>query len=68
MYITEPAMKMMMNVLLLFVAMAYITMTAAQEMEFAPAPGPMVSMQSAATYPVSGAVAFVSLFVALLWQ
>lgn len=59
---------MIMNLLVLFVAVAYITMTAAQDMDFAPAPGPMVAMQSAATYPVSGAIAFVSLFVALLWQ
>ncbi|KAK1402750.1 hypothetical protein POM88_002355 [Heracleum sosnowskyi] len=60
-------MKMMMNLFSFFIAVAYITMTAAQEMEFAPAPGP-VAMQSAATYPVCGAVAFVSLFVALVWQ
>lgn len=59
---------MIKNLLLLFVAVAYITMTAAQDMDFAPAPGPTVGMQSAATYPVSGAIALVSLFVALLWQ
>lgn len=58
---------MIATLLFLFVAGAYITVTAAQDMDFAPAPGP-VAMQSAATHPVSGAVAFVSLFVALMWQ
>lgn len=55
------------TVFFFFFVVAYITATAAQDVDLAPAPAP--SMDSAASYPVCGAaVAFVSLFFALLWQ
>ncbi|WOG82930.1 hypothetical protein DCAR_0102101 [Daucus carota subsp. sativus] len=46
---------------------ACMTAAAGQELDLAPAPAP--SMDSAASYPAAGAaVAFVSMFVALLWH